>query len=54
VMVQPGRNFCSIGRVASLLPAHDRGESLETRAPAVDKPPVHRTSLWTAPTGSVA
>ena len=23
-------------------------------APAVDKPPAHRTSLWTAPAGSVA
>ena len=23
-------------------------------APAMDKPPAHRTSLWTAPTGSVA
>ncbi len=23
-------------------------------APAVDKPPAHRTSLWTAPSGSVA
>ena len=33
-----------------------RHPSIEPRqlAPAVDKPPAHRTSLWTAPAGSVA
>ena len=33
-----------------------RHPSIQSRqlAPAVDKPPAHRTSLWTAPAGSVA
>jgi len=33
---------------------HYSSHDLRLIAPAVDKPPAHRTSLWTAPTGSVA